>query len=313
MVFACAADACWLHISEIDVPYWRLWQPGEPPAPFLLILFLLGSLLLLRSIIVAWRENREASPRGIGHVVRMTRCHAKLKQPVSNLPSFGLLGASFLALLLFFNLILARRTPQGLKVHVPKPGTYAHSDEPWNEPLVVRIDARGDLYLNQQPVAAADLEKRLQEALSRRGDWTVFVDGHQGRQYQEIARVVDVIQGAFKAKVILVTPGMVEENAILSKPPFCIPGPLEGEKLEVPAPLPARYKSKIRSYPFAFLYGSLLLVVNEQGEVSKVRISQSSGFPAVDAWVMRSVQKWKYRAMPGCGAQEGDLPFQVER
>ena len=313
IVFALAADVCVLHIWRIDVPYWRLWEPGEPPASFPVILFLLGSLLLLRSSIVASREKREASARGIGHVIRMARRHAKLKQPLSNLPSFGLVGASFLALLLFFSLILTRRTPQGLKVDVPKPGTYTHSDEPWNEPMVVRIDARGDLYLNRQPVAAADLEKRLQGALSRRGDWTVFVDGHQGRQYQEIARVVDAIQGAFKAKVILITPGMVEENPMLSKPPFCIPGPREGEKLEVPSPLPAPYRSKIRDYPYTSVYGSLLLVVNERGEVSKIRISHSSGFPAIDAWLMRSAQKWKYRVMPGCGAQEVDFPFQVER
>jgi TonB family protein len=250
---------------------------------------------------------------GIGHVIRMARRHAKLKQPLSNLPSFGLLGASFFALLLFFNLLLARRTPQGLKVYVPKPGTYARSDEPWNEPLVVRIDARGDLYLNRRPVAGADLMKGLQDALSPRGDWTVFVDGHQGRQYQEIARVVDEIQGAFETKVILVTPGMVEENAMLSKPPFCIPGPREGEKLEVPSPLPARYRSTIRDYPYTSLYGNLLFVVNERGEVSRVRISLSSGFPAIDAWLMRSARKWKYRPMPGCGTQEVDFPFQLER
>jgi TonB family protein len=273
----------------------------------------LGSLLLLRSIIVAWREKREASARGIGHVIRVVRRQAKLKQPLSNLPSFGLLGASFFALLIFFNLLLARRTPQGLKVYVPKAGTYARSDEPWNEPLVVRIDARRHIYLNRQPVPPSELQKRLQEALSRRGDWTVFVDGDRSLPDGDVISVVDTIQGAFKTKVILVTPGMVEENAMLSKPPFCIPGALEGEKLEVLSPLPARYRNTIRSYPYAFLYGSLLFVVNERGEVSKVRISTSSGFPAIDAWAIRSARKWKYRPAPGCGAQEVDFPFQFER
>jgi biopolymer transport protein TolR len=232
---------------------------------------------------------------------------------LSNLPSFGLFSAFFFALLVFLLLPPPPLPPQGLKVFVPKPGAYARSDEPWNKPLVVRIDARGHIYLNRQPVPPAKLEKRLQEALGRGGDWTVFVDGCQDRPYEEIARVVDVIQGAFKTKVILVTPGMVEENATLSRPPFCIPGPLEGEKPEVPSQLPARYKSEIRSYPYGFLYGRLLFVVNELGEVSKVRISQSSGFPAIDAWVIRSAQKWRYRPMAGCGEQEVGFPFQVER
>jgi TonB family protein len=200
-----------------------------------------------------------------------------------------------------------------LKVFVPKPGTYARPDEPWNEPLVVRVDVRGHVYLNRKPVPPADLENRLQEALSRRGDWTVFVDGCQDRPYEEIARVVDVIQGAFKAKVFLVTPSMVEENAMLSKPPFCIAGPSEGEKLELPSQLRARYKSALRSYPYAFLYGGLSFAVNEQGRVSKVRISYSTGFPAIDAWARRSVQKWKYRPMPSCGVQEVEFSFRVER
>ncbi|MGO9268700.1 MAG: ExbD/TolR family protein [Terriglobia bacterium] len=102
--------------------------------------------------------------------------------------------------------LLAPRALWGLMVSVPKPGTYTRSDEPWNEPVVVRIDAERRLYLNRQPVPPAELENRLGEALSRRGDWAVFVDEDQSLPYGAIAAVVDEIQGPFKAKVLLVTP-----------------------------------------------------------------------------------------------------------
>jgi len=282
------------------------------------ILAIVGIGALIAS--AAARANKRWTPgqigpggQGIDHFMRLARRRTRLIQPLSNLPSFGLFSAFFFALLVFVLIPPPPLPPKGLKVFVPKPGAYGRSDEPWNSPLVVRIDARGRIYLNRQPVTAADLERRLQGALSRRGDWTVFVDGCPDRPYEEIARVVDVIQGAFKAKVVLVTPGMVEENATFSRPPFCIPGPLGGEKLEVPSQLPARYKSEIRSYPYGFFYGRLLFVVNELGEVSRVSISQSSGFPAIDAWVMGSAQKLRYRPMPGCGEQEVGFPFQVER
>ncbi len=322
IVLVFVLDALVLYGPYADTPHPSLWEAVFLFPPFL---FPLGLFLLLRSIVVACEEKREAGAEsvsvtgevrtgmhGIGHVMRVARRASKLKQPISNLPSFGLCGALFLAFLCAFGVIINRPyRSKGLMVHHPRAGAYVHSDEPWKEPVVVRIDTGRNLYLNRQPVTFVELDKRLQQALELRGDWTVFVDGNSDLPFGEIAAVVDKIHGAFKAKAVLATPGMAEENAMLSKPPFCMAVPPDGGKLKIPAPLLARYRIAIRRYSYGYAHGRLSLRVSEQGKVSTVKITQSSGYPAIDGWAVRTVQKWQYRPMPGCGATDVHFTFQV--
>src|SRR5208282_1900765 len=75
--------------------------------------------------------------------------------------------------------IITPLAPRGLMIHVPQPGTLARADEPWNKPLVVRVDAWGHCYLNRQFVPISELGLRLELALSIRGDRTIFIDGDQ--------------------------------------------------------------------------------------------------------------------------------------
>ncbi len=323
IVFVLAADAFVLYVLNADMPRPSLWEAVLLFPPFL---FPLGLFLFLRSIVVACQEKREGGAEkvsltgevhtgvhAIGHVVRVARRASKLKQPISNLPSFGLCGVLCLAFVWMIFVINGPPMSRGLNVKIPKPGTYVRPDEPWKEPVVVRIDAERHLYLNRQPVTLVELGKRLQQALELRGDWTVFVDGDPNLPFAEIAAVVDKIEGAYKARAVLITPGMAEENAMLSKPPFCMPVPPAGGKLKIPAPLLAPYRIAIRRYSYGYPYGRLSLRVSEQGKVLTVKITQSSGYPAIDAWAVREVQKWQYRPMPGCGYTEVDFSVPVGR
>lgn len=261
-----------------------------------------GIALMLWPAIAEMDELRlqgeiRATYRGMARAGRTLQPLIALTQPLSSLRTFSYLAVMLLATVWWFSVILSPLTPNGLKVYVPKHGTYARAeDELWNEPLVLRIDAQRRLYLNRQPVPRADLEKRLRGALSIRADWTVFLEGDPSLPVGDLIALVDEIEGAFKAKVVLVTPSMAKENPTLSAPPFCVAVPLQAGTLE----LPGRW----RRTRYGEGYYHVSFTLNERGEASNAKLGGSSGIPGIDEWIVRSVEKWKYQPMPNCGKQE---------
>jgi biopolymer transport protein ExbD len=189
----------------------------------------------------------------------------------------------------------------GLKVYVPKPGTYAlATDKPWKEPLVLRIDALGNLYLNRVPVRFADLGERLEKALSLRADWTVFVDADPDVNAGEVIGAVDLIHGIGGTKVFLVTLSMKKE-----KPEFAILPPCESK---APHPPELRLPLKWRDVRF-YEYPDVSFVVNESGEVSNVKIQRKGDYPEFAEWLARSARKLKYPPAPGCGKHELNVGY----
>jgi biopolymer transport protein TolR len=260
-------------------------------------LFALGVALLFWPDVrgteeMSLQEEVRATYRGVALVGRSLQPLIALMKPLSSLRVWSYMWFMVLAIVWMIFVIITPITPMGLMVHVPKPGALVRADEPWNEPLVVRIDAQGNRYLNRQPVQfGADLGERLEKALSLKADWTVFVDGDPDVNVGDVIATLDLIHEIGGTKVVLVTPSMVKENPVLSKPPFCLAAPLQ----EFEIVLPLRW----RDHSYNFL--DVSFVVSEAGEVSKVKVQRSSGDPKINDWVVRSVRKWKYTPMPGCG------------
>lgn len=63
-------------------------------------------------------------------------------------------------------------------------------------PIVIEIEANGNLLLNTRPVPRDQLSERLSEIYSRRPDKVLFVKASGDVVYQEVITVMDAARGA---------------------------------------------------------------------------------------------------------------------
>jgi TonB family protein len=206
---------------------------------------------------------------------------------------YSYMAVTGIAIIYWFWPVINHLTPKGLVVYFPKLGTFARANEPWNEPLVVRVDAEGNLYLNRQPVPRSDLDRRLRQVLKLRDDWTVFVDAGPDVDAGNVIWAADLLQGMGIRKVALVTPSMKREVPSLAAEPPCEIHALQDQVL----PLPRRQGGE----NWGFYYPAVSYNVSERGDVSNVIIQKSSGNKEIDDWAVHSVRRWKYTPAPGCG------------
>ncbi|MBK7931563.1 MAG: biopolymer transporter ExbD [Bryobacterales bacterium] len=114
-----------------------------------------------------------------------------------------------LLVLLIIFMVITPLTSHGLEAHLPQPADAPSAAEPL-PPLVLSLDAAGAIAMNQQPVAAADLASRLHDALARRAEKTVFVQGAASLEYGDMARLIDAAKGAGASRVALLTAAPAE-------------------------------------------------------------------------------------------------------
>ena len=63
-------------------------------------------------------------------------------------------------------------------------------------PIVIEIDASGDLFLNTNPVPPDQLDERLREIYGSRPDKVLFVKANGEVVYQDVITVMDAARGA---------------------------------------------------------------------------------------------------------------------
>lgn len=98
-----------------------------------------------------------------------------------------------LVLLVIF-MVTAPILQQGVSVDLPQVKAGALSGE--EEQLVVTIDKKGGVYLNDSPIAMEELSAKL-EAISRlRPDKQVFLRADRTIPYGEVIRVMAAVRGA---------------------------------------------------------------------------------------------------------------------
>jgi biopolymer transport protein ExbD len=261
------------------------------------ILTAMGITLLLWSDVreaeeLSLQGETRATYRGITRVGRILKPLIVLTKPLSSLRVSSYMWLMVLVILWVIFMTITPLTPRGLKVYVPKPGTYAHAYEPWNEPLVVRIDAHHHLYLNRRPMSFAELGPHLELALTARGDRTVFVDAAPNAEVGAVIMATDLILGVGGTKVLLVTPSMKKEM-----PAFGVMPPCEIEALQEPElRLPAKWRGR-----WFYDFPLVSFDVSERGDVSNITIEKKGDIPGLDDWVVRSVRKWRFTPTPGCG------------
>lgn len=78
-------------------------------------------------------------------------------------------------------------------------------DAPKPEIDRIRIDARGQTYLNEEPMAVSQLRERLERRKASNPDPSVVVDGSDEADYQSVIRVLDTLRELEITKVGLAT------------------------------------------------------------------------------------------------------------
>jgi biopolymer transport protein TolR len=107
-----------------------------------------------------------------------------------------------LVLLIIF-MVAAPLLATGVPIDLPQTKAAALNIE--QKPLSVAIDAKGDVFLMDQPVAIEDLTNRLQQVAKSGFDERIYVRGAKEVNYGRIAEVMSLITAAGYKKVALVT------------------------------------------------------------------------------------------------------------
>jgi len=119
-----------------------------------------------------------------------------------------------LLVLLIIFMVITPLTPKGLDALVPQPSKDKSPppDEVQNRTIVVSVDARGHLKINQDPISADELGTRLEDIFKSRNERIMFVKGDPETDFGDVAKVIDIAKGAGLDKIGLITKAIEEGN-----------------------------------------------------------------------------------------------------
>jgi biopolymer transport protein TolR len=107
-----------------------------------------------------------------------------------------------LVLLVIF-MVTAPILQQGVRINLPKVQAAALTGE--EQQLVVAVNRRGEVYLNDTPTTVDALGPKLQAILKLRPDRQVFLRADQNVRYGEVMRVIAAVKGAGVQRLGMVT------------------------------------------------------------------------------------------------------------
>jgi len=106
-----------------------------------------------------------------------------------------------LVLLIVF-MVAAPLLTVGVPVDLPK--TQAPTINEQKEPLVVSINAQGQIYVQETPIESDALLPKLQAITENNQDATIYVRGDKGINYGRVMEVMGLIASAGYSKVSLI-------------------------------------------------------------------------------------------------------------
>jgi biopolymer transport protein TolR len=114
-----------------------------------------------------------------------------------------------LVLLVIF-MVTAPLLTQGIEVDLPKANAEPIESVPDHDPLVLSVDAAGNLYINagdneDQPQSGAEIARRVQIVLGEKPDTPVFVKADRAVPYGNVVGAMVVLQQAGADNIGFVT------------------------------------------------------------------------------------------------------------
>ena len=108
-----------------------------------------------------------------------------------------------LVLLVIF-MVTAPLLTQGVKVELPQANAVALADQE-RETLVVTVNRRGQLFLDDRAIAPGELATKVAAILRLRPDTPIYVRGDRAVAYNEVVRTMALLQTAGAKQIGLVT------------------------------------------------------------------------------------------------------------
>ena len=156
------------------------------------------------------------------------RMRRRMYTPMSEINVTPFVDVMLVLLIIF--MVAAPLMNVGVPVDLPK--TSAEPITGQDEPLVVTIDAKGDIYLGETKYSAEDLVTKLRAVQKEKPDQRIFVRGDKAINYGKVMEILGVLRSAGFPKAGLVgdlsTPpagGAPQGAAAPAKPPAAAPAP----------------------------------------------------------------------------------------
>lgn len=119
-----------------------------------------------------------------------------------------------LLVLLVIFMVITPLIPSGLDTAVPQPpppGTPPPPPDEENRTIVVSIDDRGQIRINQDQSDLRSLGTQLQDIFKTRNDRTIFVNADPELLFNDVIQVIDIAKGSGVDKVGLMTEQITAE------------------------------------------------------------------------------------------------------
>ncbi|MDQ3555941.1 MAG: biopolymer transporter ExbD [Gemmatimonadota bacterium] len=117
-----------------------------------------------------------------------------------------------LLVLLIIFMVVQQGLQRGLSVQVPPTESQSQAEAQTVDQIVLDIRDGGEFFLNQEPIAAENLENRLREVFAPRPRKVIFVKGSENLTYGQVIRAVDATRAA-GIEVVGLVPRVAAEQA----------------------------------------------------------------------------------------------------
>jgi biopolymer transport protein ExbD len=131
----------------------------------------------------------------------MKKCSKSAHETLTELNITPLLDLAFVLLVIF----IITTIPPVKDVQLKLPTATKHEKDPPKKANYIIVEANGNLWLNKQPIALADLQPTLVGLREADPDLNVLIRGDAKTKYRQIRAVLDVCQQANVPKVDLAT------------------------------------------------------------------------------------------------------------
>ena len=124
--------------------------------------------------------------------MRGSKMRRRMYTPMSEINVTPFVDVMLVLLIIF--MVAAPLMNVGVPVDLPK--TSADPIAGQDEPLVVTVDAKGDIYLGETKFSAEDLVEKLRAIQKEKPDQRVFVRGDKAINYGKVMEVLGVLRAA---------------------------------------------------------------------------------------------------------------------
>ena len=126
--------------------------------------------------------------------------------PLSDINMTPLIDVMLVLLIIFIITIPSQTHAVKIDNPLPPPPNQPPPPPDQDPNVVIEIKFDKSIEINNNPVAYADLQNRLEDIFKTRAQKVVFVKGYKDLDYRYIAQAIDAAKGAGLDKVGLMTP-----------------------------------------------------------------------------------------------------------